>query len=208
MVEVDVHRSLDGALVLAHDDALGKPGGRVPIATTPIAELRAIDVGGEPPPLLSEALHVLKGRSGVLIDLKVSGCEDELVATVRRSRMREVMFCGGDLASLLRIRSLAPDIALSWTLSPRQPFTDVSIPVVPTEWATIDHRALAVSSLQAFRQRGVRVLAWTVDSPSRVEQLVAWGVDGITSNDPAMVARVATTRVATPPPSAGEETIS
>jgi len=34
------------------------------------------------------------------------------------------------------------------------------------------------------------VIAWTVDSEARARQLLSWGVDGITSNDYAMLARL------------------
>lgn len=192
MVEVDVHRTADGHLLLAHDRELRGPNGPLEIATSPASVLRAVDVGGEPPPFLSEAIEALEGRTGILIDLKGAGFEAAILDALRDARMERAMLCGGNLASLLRARRLEPSIGLSWTLDPREPMrSDADLPDVPTPWVTVNHRKLGEAAVDAFHRRGVRVLAWTVDSPARVAELIAWGVDGVTSNDPAMVRSVA-----------------
>ena len=38
----------------------------------------------------------------------------------------------------------------------------------------------------AAHERGLEVVAWTVDDPDRIAQLARWGVDGIITNLPAM----------------------
>lgn len=65
-VEVDVRRSADGKLVLAHDPVLGD----LDVASNPWSKLGEIDLGGgHKPCLLDEALGSLPGAS-VMIEIK------------------------------------------------------------------------------------------------------------------------------------------
>ncbi|CAN5756142.1 hypothetical protein BH23ACT4_BH23ACT4_08950 [soil metagenome] len=65
-VEVDVRRSADGKLVLAHDPGIGG----LPVATTPWSVLAEVDLGGGAKPcLLDEALAAL-AETPVLIEIK------------------------------------------------------------------------------------------------------------------------------------------
>lgn len=192
MVEVDVHATADERLLLAHDRELLGPEGPLDIATSLASALRAVDVGGEPPPYLGEAVDAVRGGAGLLIDLKGAGFEAAILETLREARMERAMLCGGDLPSLLEARRLEPSVALSWTLDPPEPMLfERDLPDIPTPWVTVNHRKLSEAAVRALHRRGIRVLAWTVDAPERVATLIEWGVDGITSNDPAMVRSVA-----------------
>ena len=51
MIEIDLHRTRDGAVVVAHDEGLERIGGRGDIADATLAEVRALDAGkGHPAP--------------------------------------------------------------------------------------------------------------------------------------------------------------
>lgn len=71
MIETDLHRTRDGAIVLAHDATLGRLGGRGEIADATRDELRELDAGGgEPPPWLEEALDAFGDRIAFNLELK------------------------------------------------------------------------------------------------------------------------------------------
>src|SRR5947208_876598 len=94
MIETDVRVSRDGELVLAHDDELGPKGRRLSVAKSDWAELRELDLGqGERPLILEEAFEIVRGRCGLMIDLKGEEFEELLVRTIQRSGllMREVL---------------------------------------------------------------------------------------------------------------------
>ena len=57
MIEIDLHRTRDGALVVAHDAELAGLGGRGEIADATLGQVRALDAGaGERVPTLDEVL--------------------------------------------------------------------------------------------------------------------------------------------------------
>ena len=57
MIEIDLHRTRDGALVVTHDAELEWLGGEGEIAGASLSEVRALDAGdGQPVPTLDEVL--------------------------------------------------------------------------------------------------------------------------------------------------------
>lgn len=117
-VEVDVRRTPDGRLVVAHDPE--DEDGRADVAT------ESHDVGRSGTLLLDELLEALPAHVGIDFDLK-SSMEDALLphrdATVgvlapvaeRESRRRPVAVVSFDPAAILALRELAPGVATGWT---------------------------------------------------------------------------------------------
>ena len=57
MIEIDLHRSRDGAIVIRHDEELQSLGGRGDIVEMDLAEIETLDGGqGEKIPTLDEVL--------------------------------------------------------------------------------------------------------------------------------------------------------
>jgi glycerophosphoryl diester phosphodiesterase len=71
MIETDLHRTRDGAIVITHDEDLSGLGGRGEIAGATLAEIRALDAGGgEPVPTLDEILDHFGPRIAFNLELK------------------------------------------------------------------------------------------------------------------------------------------
>src|SRR5579871_437416 len=79
MVECDIRRSADGALVLAHDPHVTDTAGRTfEIAAQTAAALAALDLGAEEGvPTLQELVAWAQGRCAVMADMKCEGAEVE-----------------------------------------------------------------------------------------------------------------------------------
>jgi glycerophosphoryl diester phosphodiesterase len=190
MVEVDVHATADGELVLWHDDALPAPEGPLPLAATPLATLRRVDVGGgERVITLAEGLEVVRGRAALLIDLKADGLAEPIVATVRRLGFAPAVVCGGYAESLRAIKALEPTIGTSLTLGRgwERAYSPDAIERVGADAVTTDWRILDPALLARLHARGLAVLAWTVDDPATMRRLLDLGVDGLTSNRPDLL---------------------
>lgn len=57
----------------------------------------------------------------------------------------------------------------------------------PPAGTSIRHSHLDEAAIRRLHDAGLRVLAWTVNNEDRARQLVAWGVDGIISDDLALL---------------------
>lgn len=106
IVEVDVRRTLDGTLVLNHDDMLERlTGGMGNVENTSYDELALLDTGswmGErfPPlriPRFEEALRVAREQGiGLYLDIKTKGIGPQLIAELEREGMLQRVIFGGE----------------------------------------------------------------------------------------------------------------
>lgn len=187
MVEVDVHRTADGHLVLWHDDAVPDGKKHIPIASAHLAALQAVDVGqGERVIELASGLEAVRSHAALLIDLKADGLAAQIVETVRACAAGPVVVCGHYWESLGEIKRRAPEIGTSLTLdrSWRRRFGSDVIERIDTDAVTVDLRIVDATFVARCHAHGLAVLAWTVDDLALMRRLLALGVNGLTSNRP------------------------
>lgn len=193
MVEVDIHRTADGHLVLWHDETILVGDAHIPLATATRAALQSVDIGqGERLIGLADGLDAVRGRAALLIDLKADGLAEQIVATVRACGEQPVVVCGDFWESLREIKQRAPEIGTSLTLDHRwrQRHGDDVIERIDTDAVTVDWRIIDPAFVARCHARGLAVLAWTVDDLTLMERLLAMGADGLTSNRPDLFTHV------------------
>ncbi|HEY8742061.1 MAG TPA: glycerophosphodiester phosphodiesterase [Chloroflexota bacterium] len=186
LVEVDVQPTADGVLVLLHETDITVNGILRPVAALSLAELRraAPDV-----PTLAQALALLGDRAVPLLDLKGVGFEAQLGADVQQAGLQRAIVCGQPLSSLLATQRANPAVATSLTLDAHglEGIDDATVTAIPTDAVTVHYRRLTAAIVGLFHEQGITVIAWTVDDPATMRELVAIGVDGITSNRPDLL---------------------
>jgi glycerophosphoryl diester phosphodiesterase len=194
-VELDVMRCGTGEVVVFHDDDLERLGKRAGLVrATPLAELRAIDLGGgERIPLLDEVLEEL-GPLLVNVELKSqSQLRDDGLATAvaailsRHAARTRALVSSFDPWLLGRFRLRAPDLATGLLFA-----RDQSLPL-RRAWAApllrpaaLHPESLLVDAHSAadWHARGYALNVWTVDDPAELRLLAALGVDGLITNRP------------------------
>jgi glycerophosphoryl diester phosphodiesterase len=180
-VEVDVHTTADGRLVLMHDSTVDRTtNGKGAVAQLKFAEIRKLRTGGEQVPTFDEALALAKGRAGVYVDAKRVSREDLVAALDRRQMAGNVVVYGG-LEYLRRLQSLRPDIKVM----PES----VSLAVVETIIADLKPKVIAFSRgdwrddiIQAARRAGADIFVDRLgqdDTPPSWQDAVDRGATGI-----------------------------
>jgi glycerophosphoryl diester phosphodiesterase len=211
MIETDLRLSADGALVLAHDDDLALPGqARVSVAGTPLARLRQWGQGGEPPATLDEALSLRHHGAALTfnLDIKVRGTAALLMAALRRAGRREGILLTGTAPCTFRaVQAELPWVQAALTgpgwlravgaLSPALGGGALGVGLVAAARLmgvgalALEHTVATREAVQACHDAGLQVLVWTVDRPPRMRDMLAIGVDGITTNRVAALMRLA-----------------
>lgn len=220
LVELDVWRTSDGALVLAHfpwvsldPPANGNLGPRERlrafrtwrtwprITRSTLAELRRLPA---PPPTLAEALDLMRGRGRPYLDLRVTGIAEQLCTLLRAHAPDGALLGSGPQRSFLPELALMPElIATSGgavplfgrALSPEAlaRVARHSLRRARAQGAiglSVEYHLLRPPFIEICHQEGFFVFAWTVDDPIAMRRLIAQGVDGITTNRPDRLAHV------------------
>ena len=200
-LETDTHCTLDGVLLAFHDDRLD----RVTNGTGVIAELsydaiRSVRVDGtEPIPRLDELLTSFPDTR-FNIDPKSDASVTPLLRLIQDIG-EEHRVCIGSFSDrrIRRVRQAVPGICTSMgpieTLRAR--ITSLGIPTgsfealaaqVPIRWNGI--KIVDRRFVDAIHRRGLQLHVWTVNDPTQMEELLDLGVDGIMTDQPAILKRI------------------
>jgi glycerophosphoryl diester phosphodiesterase len=189
-VELDVRRSVDGALVLSHDDTL--PDGRV-VVETAAADL-PLDL-----PELAPALEVCAPLSVVNIEIKNWPDDkdfdpsEQLAADVvalleARDELddRRYLISCFHLPTIDRVHELAPTLPTAWLLGLIEgPGSLIERAAAHGHVAIHPHHAFVTDELvRLAHEAGLAVNTWTCDDPDRIRWLADHGVDAVVTNEP------------------------
>ena len=196
-LELDVHATRDGIVVVHHDPipraagANGEPPR--PIAECTAAELASFRVEGEPIPTLESVLDLSAGRARVYVEIKGAGIEREVVRVVRASRA-ECALHSFDHAAIGRVRALAPDVPRGLLFE--RPGADMLAALADHDARDLwPHVSLVDAALvQAAHRMGRRVVVWTVNQPADAARLASLGVDALCGDDVPLLRRAVPAR--------------
>lgn len=192
LVEVDVHLSRDGQLVV-HHDALVRIGERpVPIGSAIAAELREAVVGGERVPLLADLLDLAGSRIGVYVELKAEGTGEALAALVRRGGVATELIGGSFQPSeVSALRRLAPGIPRS-VLFRRRPVPEMidTCRAVAARYAHPCARPIGPGTIAALHAAGLLVMTPHSNDLEEARRFRRAGSDCIASDDPRILAQL------------------
>jgi glycerophosphoryl diester phosphodiesterase len=194
MIEIDLHRTRDGAIVIAHDERLpGLPAGRE-IGDSTLAEVRALDAGGgERVPTLDEVLDAFGARIPFNLEIKRRGVGDypgieaaTALSLERRGLGSTILFSSFDDGVLLRLRESTPGARLGVLVSPRASGRWVQRCAAVGAEAVHFWKGLATpAAVEEAHAEGLAVYVYTVDDPGEMAVLLRRGSDGLFTNFPA-----------------------
>jgi len=212
-IELDVHLSADGEVVVIHNDTVDATtdrSGRV--SQMSLAELQALDAGGwfdpryagERIPTLREVFEAVGDRLLINIEIKVEvgyhplEQESETARLVAEYGMAErVLFSSFSPRSLRRLYRLAPDVGRGFLYGKGEPAFLASLLgrfYAPLTAVHPHFSLVGEKSVAKAHERGLRVNAWTVNDAGDMRHMRDLGVDGIISNHPDLLNRVLSER--------------
>ena len=189
-VEFDVMLSRDGVPILMHDETVDRTTGATgAVADLSLADLRRLDIGGEPVPTLLEVLDDCR-RLGLWANVEIkpgSGREAETGRVV--GQMLNERWNGHGVVSsfspsaLAAARQQAPGLPLA-LLADELP--DDWLEAARAAGAIGWHLAAAVAkeSIARVRAAGLAVACYTVDDPVVAGRLFAAGALAVFSDEP------------------------
>jgi glycerophosphoryl diester phosphodiesterase len=199
MIEVDLHRTRDGAVVVAHDAELERIGGRGEIGDATLAEVRALDAGaGQRVPTLDELLDGFGSRIALNLELKqgsrgaYAGLPAIAAAGVRARGLEQRTLYSSFYDPVLHdLRRVDPEARIALLISRRAPqgwverARSLRAEAVNPELPLVDRDFVE----RAHGER-LAVYVFTVDPLEEMQRLLALGVDGLFTNVPDRMRRL------------------
>lgn len=204
-VELDLHCSADGEVVVIHDASLDRTtdhGG--PVNQTPLETIKQADAGGwfapefagEPVPTLAEALECIGKETIAVLEIKDPLIAEAVVAKVHETQSLDLTVIISFHTSVLQtVRALAPRIPTGWLIGSHnnhappeqlcQQLGELGSPLL-----NVNHQLITAEFAYEVRRRGIALWCWTVDDIVRMREMKAFGVQGITSNYPERFVKV------------------
>jgi glycerophosphoryl diester phosphodiesterase len=184
-VELDIHSLADGGLLVHHDPELRALGPIARLTTTEARSTRLAD--GTPPPLLQEALDVLKGLH-VWVEVKSLAPEWDralLDALSRGPEPASYAVHSFDHRIIARLARAEPRLrcgllSASYPIHPLDIFDD--IPAARTLWQQTE--LIDEALVDTAKANGIEVIAWTVNSDAEARRLARLGVAALCGNHP------------------------
>lgn len=225
MLELDVRLTRDGHVVVIHDSTVDRTtDGTGLVADLDLRQIRELDAGyrfqdlsgahsfrgrGVRVPTLDEVLESL-ADVWINVECKEPPAAGPLAEVVRRHGAEDRVLIAAEQEQSRRGAAgyrgpwgtSKPQGILFFLLhrlpggSPYTPHADIM--QVPEWWKGL--RIVTPRFVREAQRLNIPVQVWTVDDEEVMHRLLDWGVDGIQTDRPDVLARVLTERVGRPPP--------
>ncbi|MEW9553116.1 glycerophosphodiester phosphodiesterase [Nonomuraea sp. NPDC050783] len=214
LFELDVQETKDHKLVLMHDTTLSRTTDveRVHPGLSPwrvgdltLAQIRELDAGswsgpeyaGEPVPTLGEALSTMADSGmGLLLEVKspqlYPGIEERVAGELRRHPAWQapgrLVVQSFDWTSMRTFHRHLPGVRIGLLGTP----STAQLPQLAAfaDYINPPYATLTAAYVRRVHALGMRLLTWTVDSPSAMRRALGRHVDGIITNRPDVLRRI------------------
>lgn len=228
-LELDVHATADGEIVVLHDALLDRTtDGSGPVSARAWADVAALDAGyrfthdGQRFPYRGQGVRIprlaelLRAVPDVPLNIEIKQRTPSIVDTVLRvlgeaGRLDAVLLAAEDDEIMGAIRTAVRDrVATGMSLGDvlaffdrveRDDWTDYAAPghALQIPPRFGDRELVTAATVAAAQRAGLEVHVWTVDERDAIDHLLDLGVDGVMSDLPGRVAAAVACRQAISP---------
>lgn len=203
MLEIDIHRTKDGKLIIMHDPTTERTTlEKGIIKDLTYDELLKYDIGkwkgkefiGERIPLLQEVLQLIKStNTKLLIEIKhpdkYPGIEEELLNEILKKEIdiERIIIQSFDKNSVKKVRELNKEIKLGVLISKRHRLIRNDTLQKISEYAQYlnpNYKLLTKRFVKNIHTHGLKILPYTVNDHHNFERMMELGVDGIITDYP------------------------
>ncbi|MER8269606.1 glycerophosphodiester phosphodiesterase [Streptomyces griseus] len=184
-IELDLHLSKDGALVVMHDvDVDRTTDGTGPIAARTLAELRELDAGrGERIPVFEEVLEAVS--SPLQAEIKDVAAARALADVIReRDLVGRVEVSSFHDEAVTEIARLVPGVRTVLIASRWGPDVVDRAKAAGAATLALNIRRLTLEIVEQAHSEGVKVIGWVVNTQDHLRLARALGLDGATTDFP------------------------
>lgn len=212
-LEIDVHQSNDGQIVVIHDSDIDRTtNGSGSIKDMNINELKRFDAGswfdpvfaGTTIPTLQDVINILEPNVNLIVEVKGNsedypGIEENIIRIVNQNNIgSQVILKSFSIDVLERFKTLAPEIrrlyvlvlhfsGLKFTIDKWISFTDIYENPSGAQYFQVHRWFINRSLIEGAHANSIKIIAWNVNTVEEIEAMLQLGVDGIETDYPDRV---------------------
>ncbi|PKQ65761.1 hypothetical protein BZG02_01775 [Labilibaculum filiforme] len=212
-VEIDIHMTKDKQIVVIHDEDTARVSNRkMIIKKSFFKELKMLDTGSykdtkwseEHISSLQEVLKTVPEHGKLIIEIKSnSDLLNHLKSDLEASKLQnsQIEIIAFESSTLAKAKKIMPEYRMLWLLD-----LDYYLPwwliwtskkrlIKKVKKLKLDGvdvwagKMLTKKFIKAFQNAGLLVYTWTVNSPQKVEMLISFGIDGVTTDRAAWITK-------------------
>jgi glycerophosphoryl diester phosphodiesterase len=192
VVELDLHLSKDGELVVMHDaDVTRTTDGSGPIGDFTLAELRELDAGlGERVPVFDEVVDAVS--SPLQAEIKDRAAARVLAQAIESRQLHERVTVISFHADALReTRERLPDIPIVLVAGRSSPTAPERAAELGASMVSLELQHLDADIVRQAHDAGIKVISWTVNTDEELARARELHLDGVVTDMPAIRRAVA-----------------
>jgi glycerophosphoryl diester phosphodiesterase len=186
-IELDVHLSLDGHLIVIHDETIDRTtNGTGAVNQLTLQEIKSIKINDKHEiPTLEEILDLVSQRCFVNIELKNQDTAEKVVQLIdhfisdKKWNHNQFLVSSFDWNALQQVRFLNENIRIGVLTE-----TDLDLAIsfarfLEAEALHPDFQLLTNEYTTKIQEKGIQVFPWTVNETDEIERMKSFKVDGI-----------------------------
>lgn len=191
-IELDVHLSSDGHLIVIHDETIDRTtNGKGSVNTFTLAELKTFLIDDQYEiPTLKEVFDLVNKKCLINIELKGLGTADKVADLIEEYIADQNWNYGHFIVSsfnwdlLQETSNLNSNIAIGVLTEEDVEKALAFAEVIEAEAIHPDYQLLNLENVQKMQEKGFLVLPWTVNNAEDIQKIKSYQVDGIISDFP------------------------
>jgi glycerophosphoryl diester phosphodiesterase len=191
-IELDVHLSADGEIIVVHDETVDRTtNGKGRVGDLSLSQLKHLKIDGRLEiPTLSETIAFIPKNKLLNIELKVKMAAKPVMHLIEKyiaeedHDYKQFLVSSFDWVALKEIREANPEIPLGVLTE-----TDLELAIgfsqsIKAETIHPYFHLLTIENTRQMQEMGFGVFPWTVNESEDLERLKSFGVNGIITDFP------------------------
>ena len=183
--EFDVRATSDHRAVCVHDPSIGN---RV-IAEWTYDDFRkeSLNSGKGEVSTLQQVIEAFGNSAFLNIELKVEGLEEQTLEAVKSLPHDRFVISSFQSEVICRIRELDPEVPVGFIFNTVDGLR--SWPILPGPYVIPNCDLVTPAVVESVHAADRKIMVWTVNRPAEMKRLAEWGVDGLISDNPALLSK-------------------
>jgi glycerophosphoryl diester phosphodiesterase len=186
-IELDVHLSSDGHLIVIHDETIDRTtNGKGTVNQLTLQELKSFRINGQYEiPTLEEVFDLVNKSCFINVELKNQDTAEQVVQLIecyiseKNWNHAHFLVSSFDWNALQQVRFLSDDIRIGVLTE-----TDMDLAIsfarfIKAEALHPDFQLLTDEYTAKIQEKGIRVFPWTVNDKEDIQKMKSFKVDGI-----------------------------